>query len=202
MLESDSLERIMAWQNTHKEQSKDRILQSAAMLFTHHGFEQISINQVMKKAELTRGAFYSHFSSKSDLYAQAITKASQVAYQRKPTNCPQSMEDFAQYYLSSQHRDNNNEQACPLAFLVSDISQQDAQVKATYTKTLQAFIQQAQALTGSREKALQSAVLMIGGLALSRALDDKDFSNELLSACKKGVSSLTSQSSSEVTNVS
>lgn len=192
----------MAWQNTHKEQSKDRILQSAAMLFTHHGFEQISIDQVMKKAELTRGAFYSHFSSKSDLYAQAITKASQVAYQRKPTNSPQNMEDFAQYYLSTQHRDNNNEQACPLAFLVSDISQQDAQVKATYTKTLQAFIQQAQALTGSREKALQSAVLMIGGLALSRALDDKDFSNELLTACKKGVSSLTSQLSSETADVS
>jgi len=191
----------MAWQNTHKEQSKERILQSAAMLFTHHGFEQISIDQVMKKAELTRGAFYSHFSSKSELYAQAITKASQVAYQRKPVNCPQNMDDFAQYYLSTQHRDNNNEQACPLAFLVSDISQQDAQVKATYTKTLQAFIQQAQALTGNREKALQSAVLMIGGLALSRALDDKDFSNELLAACKKGVSSLTSLSTYEATDV-
>jgi TetR/AcrR family transcriptional repressor of nem operon len=192
----------MAWQNTHKEQSKDRILQSAAMLFTHHGFEQISIDEVMKKAELTRGAFYNHFSSKSDLYAQAITKASQVAYHRKPINCPQNMNDFAQYYLSAEHRDNNNEQACPLAFLVSDISQQDTQVKATYTKTLQAFIAQAQALTGSREKALQSTVLMIGGLALSRALDDKDFSNELLSACKNGVHSLTSQASSEARDVS
>ncbi len=201
MIENGELERVMAWQETHKEQSKDRILQSAAMLFTHHGFEQISIDQVMKKAELTRGAFYSHFSSKSDLYAQAITKASQVAYQRKPINCPQNMEDFAQYYLSTQHRDNSNEQACPLAFLVSDISQQDAQVKATYTRTLQAFIEQAQALTGSREKALQSAVLMIGGLALSRALDDKGFSNELLEACQKGVYSLTSQSTNEAENV-
>jgi len=192
---------VMAWQETHKEQSKDRILQSAAMLFTHHGFEKISIDQVMKKAELTRGAFYSHFSSKSDLYAQAITKASKVASQRKPINCPQNMEDFAQYYLSNQHRDNKNEQACPLAFLVSDISQQDAQVKAAYTKTLQAFIAQAQSLTKSREKALQSAVLMIGGLALSRALDDKDCSNELLAACQKGVASLTSFTKNEVTDV-
>ena len=56
----------MAWQDTHKAQSKDRILTSAAMLFTHHGFEKISIDQVMKNAELTRGAFYSHFKSKSD----------------------------------------------------------------------------------------------------------------------------------------
>lgn len=112
----------MAWQQTHKKESKDRILQSAAMLFTHHGFEQISIDQVMKNAALTRGAFYSHFSSKSDLYAQAIAKAAQLAYKRKPVNGPQKMKDFSQYYLSAEHRDNSCEQACPLAFLVSDIN--------------------------------------------------------------------------------
>ncbi len=192
----------MAWQETHKEQSKDRILASAAMLFTHHGFEKISIDQVMKKAELTRGAFYSHFSSKSDLYAQAISKAAKVAYKRKPVDCPINMKDFAQYYLSSQHRDDELKQACPLAFLVSDISQQDSQVKATYTKTLQAFITQAESLTVDREKALQSVVLMIGGLALSRALNDKDFSDELLEACKTGVTSLTSLPNQEATDVS
>lgn len=183
----------MAWQETHKQQSKDRILDSAAMLFTHHGFEKISIDQVMQKAELTRGAFYSHFSSKSDLYAQAISKAAQVAYKRKPQNCPQNMEDFAQYYLSQQHRDEHDKQACPLAFLVSDISQQDSQVKATYTRTLQAFIAQAEQLTEDRQSALQGAVMMIGGLALSRALDDSDLSDELLAACKEGVMALTKE---------
>ena len=188
----------MAWQETHKEQSKDRILESAAMLFTHHGFEKISIDQVMKNAELTRGAFYSHFSSKSDLYAQAIRKAATVAFQRKPVNCPQNMKSFAQYYLSAEHRDDQYEQACPLAFLVSDINQQDSQVKATYTKTLQAFIAQAESLSSSREKALQSAVLMIGCLSLSRALDDESFSNELLSACQSGVTSLTNNEGNDV----
>ncbi|WP_019029316.1 TetR/AcrR family transcriptional regulator [Colwellia piezophila] len=188
----------MAWQETHKEQSKDRILASAAMLFTQQGFEKISIDQVMKKAELTRGAFYSHFKSKSDLYAQAIKKAATVAYQRKPVNCPQDMNKFSQYYLSPEHRDDQYKQACPLAFLVSDISQQDSQVKATYTTILQAFIEQAELLCQSREKALQSAVLMIGGLALSRALADNNFSNELLAACQVGVTSLTEKESHDV----
>lgn len=186
----------MAWQETHKEQSKDRILASAAMLFTHNGFEQISIDQVMKKAELTRGAFYSHFTSKSDLYAQAIRKASQVAYKRRPIDCPKNLNDFAQYYLSKEHRDNEHKQACPLAFLVSDISQQDNQVKATYTQVMKKFVKQAQSITQDREKALQSAVLMIGGLALSRALSDRSFSNELLSACQVGVTSLSKEEES------
>ncbi|PKI16521.1 TetR/AcrR family transcriptional regulator [Colwellia sp. 12G3] len=188
----------MAWQETHKEKSKNRILTSAAMLFTHHGFEKISIDQVMKNAELTRGAFYSHFSSKSDLYAQAISKAGTEAYKRKPVNCPLNMKDFAKYYLSKEHRDNNYQQPCPLAFLVSDINQQDDQVKETYTKTLRSFIDQAQSLTVSREKALQSAVLMIGGLALSRALDDEKFSDELLAACKLGVNSLSNEEDRDV----
>lgn len=188
----------MAWQETHKEQSKDRILKSAAMLFTHHGFEKISIDQVMKNAELTRGAFYSHFRSKSDLYAQAISKGAKVASKRKPENCLQDMKAFAKYYLSTEHRDNNYEQACPLAFLVSDINQQDNQVKETYTKTLKAFMQQAQSLSNNREKTLQSVVLMIGGLAVSRALDDEEFSNELLAACKAGVTSLSKEEGTDV----
>ena len=47
----------MAWHKTHKEQSKDKILRSAAMLFTHHGFDKISIDQIMKVAKMTRGCF-------------------------------------------------------------------------------------------------------------------------------------------------
>ncbi len=193
MVNKDKWSIEMAWQETHKEQSKDRILKSAAMLFTHHGFEKISIDQVMKNAELTRGAFYSHFSSKSDLYAQAISTAAKVASKRKPVSCPKNMKDFAHYYLSTEHRDNDSEQPCPLAFLVSDINQQDNKVKATYTKTLEAFVEQVQSITQSREEALQSTVLMIGGLALSRALDSKEFSNELLAACQVGVTSLTEE---------
>ena len=108
------------------------------------------------------------------------------------------MKEFAQYYLSTKHRDDQYEQACPLAFLVSDINQQDSQVKATYTKTLQAFIAQAESLSSSREKALQSAVLMIGGLALSRVLDDKNLSNELLAACQAGVSTLSNEEGTDV----
>lgn len=179
----------MAWLKTHKEQTKEKILQSAAMLFTHQGFDKVSIDQVMSKAELTRGAFYSHFTSKSDLYAQAIIKAAQVAQKRKPTEQPKTIEEFGQYYLTRQHRDDSLKQACPLAFLVSDITQQNEQVKTTYTKVLNRFILQAEKHSKSREQALQNAVLMIGGLAISRALNDTNFSDELLQACKAGLAS-------------
>ncbi|MBU2893485.1 TetR/AcrR family transcriptional regulator [Colwellia sp. D2M02] len=177
----------MAWHKTHKENSKDKILTSAAMLFTQGGFEQVSIDDVMKNAQLTRGAFYSHFRSKSDLYAQAIAKAAQNAQQRRPESSKADMALYAQYYLSKQHRDDDLAQGCPLAFLVSDITQQDEQVRQAYTETLQRFIAQAEQSIETREQTLQSVVMMIGGLAISRALNDTNLSNEILAACQQGV---------------
>jgi TetR/AcrR family transcriptional repressor of nem operon len=180
----------MAWQKKHKENSKDKILESAALLFTQQGFDKISIDTVMHKAKLTRGAFYSHFSSKSDLYAQAIKKAAQQAQLRRSEQSKYDMSLYAQYYLSTQHRDDDLQQGCPLAFLVSDITQQDEQVRAVYTETLQRFIKQAEQSSENRQQALQSVVLMIGGLAISRAINDKVLSDEVLTACQQGIKSV------------
>ena len=44
--------------------------------------------------------------------------------------------------------------------------------------------------TEDQQKALQSVVLMIGGLAISRALNDKDLSNNLLTACQKAITEI------------
>ena len=154
-------------------------------------FDKISIDQVMKKAQLTRGAFYSHFLSKSDLYAQALSKGAQVAYQRAPNNEALDMGEYAQYYLSPEHRDDCLQQPCPLAFLVSDINQQEKQVKKTYTQSFERFVKLAEQSITNKEQALQSAALMIGGLAIARALDDKQLSGDLLKACQTGVIALT-----------
>jgi TetR/AcrR family transcriptional repressor of nem operon len=178
----------MAWNKAHKQQTKDKILTSAAKLFAHNGFEKISIDQVMQDAKLTRGAFYSHFKSKSDLYSQALIKGATVAQTRKPKNSNASLINIAQYYLSQTHRDECEEPPCPLAFLVSDISQQDEDIKNTYTKMFKGFVKQANEHTEDQQKALQSAVLMIGGLAISRALSDENLSNDLLTACQKAIS--------------
>lgn len=69
----------MGWSASQKQQSRERILQSAAELFTREGFENVGINDVMQHAGMTRGAFYNHFSSKSELYAEAILAAANTA---------------------------------------------------------------------------------------------------------------------------
>jgi TetR/AcrR family transcriptional repressor of nem operon len=57
-----------------REQIRQKIIQSAALLFNRHGFTAVSIDDIMAGAGLTRGGFYSYFGSKSELYAEAISR--------------------------------------------------------------------------------------------------------------------------------
>lgn len=52
-----------------------RILESAAKRFMDDGFAGASIRQICKDAGVTNGAFYAHFESKEDLFAQLVEPA-------------------------------------------------------------------------------------------------------------------------------
>jgi len=62
----------MPYPPEHRERTRARIVRSAMTLFNRHGLESVSIDDVMAHAGLTRGGFYRHFKTKSDLYAEAI----------------------------------------------------------------------------------------------------------------------------------
>lgn len=56
----------------HRPAVKRKIIDSARKLFNRHGFESVSLHQIMSGAGLTPGGFYSYFKSKSDLYAEVL----------------------------------------------------------------------------------------------------------------------------------
>ena len=181
----------MAWHKTHKKNTKDKILTSAATLFTTLGFDNVSIDKVMKNADMTRGAFYAHFNSKSDLYAQALVKAATLASETITSGCANTLDGVTQRYLSKEHRDERFEISCPIAFLVTDINQQEDTVKSAYTNIFRGFVKSIESQTQNHELALQSAVLMIGGLALSKALNDKSLSDKVLSSSLNAIKQIT-----------
>ena len=55
----------------HHEETRAKI-RSARKLFNRLGFDRVSIDAIMADAGLTRGAFYSYFNTKSDLYAEVL----------------------------------------------------------------------------------------------------------------------------------
>jgi hypothetical protein len=61
-----------AYSAGHRAQVRKKIIQSARQLFNRHGFENVSLAQIMSGAGLTHGGFYKYFKSKSDLYAEVL----------------------------------------------------------------------------------------------------------------------------------
>jgi TetR/AcrR family transcriptional regulator, transcriptional repressor for nem operon len=48
--------------------SEERSFRALGALFNRHGFDKVSVTQIMAGAGFTHGGFYSYFKSKNDLY--------------------------------------------------------------------------------------------------------------------------------------
>lgn len=183
----------MPWPSEQKARSRERILQSAFALFAARGYDKVTISDVMREAQLTHGGFYSHFRSKQELYAEAITAGGRASAQAKLQDSPSAGLERLTYlvraYLSEAHV-RQDHTPCPLAFLATDVANGEEAVRGAYTqafKRLVAFINKA--LPGDtparRERALAVSALMIGGVAVARALDDERTVKALLDACSE-----------------
>ena len=62
----------MPYPTGHRAAVRKRIIDSARKLVNRHGFECVSLDQIMAGAGLTHGVFYRYFKSKSDLYAEVL----------------------------------------------------------------------------------------------------------------------------------
>src|ERR1700758_4044983 len=62
----------MPYTAEHKQKTRTRIVECARELFNRRGFTEVSIDEIMQRAGLTRGGFYNHFQTKEELFAEAI----------------------------------------------------------------------------------------------------------------------------------
>lgn len=186
----------MPYSKKHKEITRKKILDSAITLFSTKGFDQVSIDDLMKDAGLTRGAFYAHFESKQAVYAKAIiagAKKSRITHPKpKELTEEEWMKNLLFGYLSVDHI-TQKISPCPLAFLVTDIANNEDEVKATYTKmykilnkTIEAQLDKnPNCLKPSKEEIFATTAMMIGGVAISRALNDDITTEKLLNSCRE-----------------
>lgn len=183
----------MPYAKTHKQDTRLKILDSAVELFTSRGYENTSIDDVMTHARLTRGAFYAHFASKSELYAEALLSA--AARTRLASTLPEEdgertwIAGLVREYLSRAHVDGAGTR-CPLAFLVTDVAVREAPVRRTYTRIFKKMNERIRRATRryaacDEQDVLATTAMMIGAVAIGRALDDPAAVNQLLAGCRR-----------------
>ena len=178
----------------HRLAVKRNIVESARRLFNRHGFDNVSIQQIMAGAGLTHGGYYSYFKSKSDLYAEVLG-----CFFTDPNwkSCWEGVEvDLAsadvgpqvvRAYLSRQHFEDV-ENSCPMVALPSDVARGGKGAKRAFETVFKAMVSvlDCSAIENGRPRpatARAIAALCVGGMVVARAMVSRDAADELRDAC-------------------
>jgi TetR/AcrR family transcriptional repressor of nem operon len=182
----------MRYPINRKRRTRERILGAAAALFRRHGYSATGVDAVMASAGLTAGAFYSHFRSKQVLLAKALGAAFRQSRgdwqnQLKGLRGRRWVRGFAAFYLGECHRDAAD-LGCPMPALTPEIGRSGGASRAVFEQHLRDLVgtvaQQVNSTTPDRAHAISAIALSVGGLMLARAVKDRGFSDEILSACR------------------
>ena len=177
----------MPYTAKHKQDTRQRILESARRLFNSKGFAEVSIGEIMENAGLTHGGFYRHFNDKSELYAEAVQwflcEEAPKPWQRPRRGAARKSraQRIVDAYFSLDHFDDR-ESCCPLIGLPSDVSRGSDAVKAAYQDVLEKLLGLLQAdLAGpdARERALSLVALCVGGMVVARSVEDPALAHDL-----------------------
>ncbi|CAH0261604.1 HTH-type transcriptional regulator AcrR [Agrobacterium fabrum] len=175
----------MPYSRQHTSRTRQRILDSAVLLFSRHGYDGVTLDELMQEAGLTRGAFYAHFTSKQNVYVEAMRHAAThgpMAALNEQTG-EQSLKDMIRGYLDMGHVRQDGP-LCLLAFLVTDITNQQPEIRDIYKQIFEDLISRVTKLkmTEEPDTVLALTALMIGGVAVARALNDDELSTRVLNS--------------------
>jgi len=178
----------------HRAAVKKNIIDSTRKLFNRHGFESVSLNQILAGAGLTHGVFYSYFKSKSDLYAAVLG-----CFFMDPEwkSCWEGVHvdlssadvgpQVVRAYLSRQHFEDV-ENSCPMVALPTDVARSGESARRAFETVFKAMVSVLERSLIEKGRLRQTtarsiAALAIGGMIVARTVVDRSLADELLSAC-------------------
>ena len=177
---------FMRYPVTETAEKHNRIVQEASRLFRERGFEDVTVAEIMKKAGLTHGAFYSHFESKEALMAAAVEYGMHGILRGVKKSFPtlEGRRAYLDRYLTTKHRDAPGT-GCVMAALSGEI-RNEPEVKGTFTANLKEIFS---AMGGERREAMATLATLVGAISLARAVDDEMLSQQILRSVRKTLNS-------------
>jgi AcrR family transcriptional regulator len=150
----------------------------------------------MADAGLTRGAFYSYFDGKSDLYAEVLGCFFTDPHFRSRWEgvevdlaSAEAGPQIVLAYLSRRHFENV-EDSCPMVALPGDVARSDARVKTAFEKVFRGMVSvlagEVKGRARRREDAAMAiAALCVGGMVVARSMGDPGFADRLREAATR-----------------
>jgi TetR/AcrR family transcriptional repressor of nem operon len=176
----------------HRGVVKAKIIRSARRLFNRHGFDNVSIQQIMLGAGLTHGGFYTYFRSKSSLYTKVLgcfftDPEWKNHWEEVDVASSQAAAQVVKAYLSRQHFEDV-ENSCPMVALPTDVMRSGDDAKRAFEEVFAAMVGLLERNVSDekqkrRAKAQAVAALCVGGMVVARAIEDRVVADELREAC-------------------
>lgn len=185
----------MRYAKDRREKSRAAILHVAARRFREKGFRASGIDDVMGAAGFTAGGFYSHFESKSTLLAEALRSSLSSGRERLFSSLAnlegvEWLRAVVARYLSRSHRDDPGT-GCPLPALAGEIAREGEFPRRALEEYLRGLVAEISARApgapglSPEDRVLATVALLTGALALSRAVEDRELSDRILSAARR-----------------
>jgi AcrR family transcriptional regulator len=192
----------MRYPSDQKAKARQAILQAGASALRTSGFKGIGVDGLAASAGVTSGAFYSNFSNKEALLEEVIE-----TYLGEPFIDSESgslaerqdrLKEWLAMYISADHR-ADPASGCVMPTLSADVARSNPQIRDTYKRRMLALVRKmSNALDTAgpdRERRAWSIVaMMIGAIAIARAMPDGEEANRALdSALQTAIALVTSR---------
>lgn len=184
----------MPWAADYKSQTRARIVAAAAVALRAKGVSGVGVADVMAEAGLTHGGFYSHFSSKDDLLAQALEHANRqslalLGASLDTASAEKGLHAVVDAYLSPWHVAHVDD-GCPVAAVGPEVARAGGRMRRNLGRFIRerldwlgGLIRGGRRTRAQEEQVVGTLACMVGGLILARAVGEKD-SAALLEACR------------------
>lgn len=181
----------MRYPPAHKAATRRRILDAASQAFRERGVAETGVDDVMRRAGMTHGGFYAHFSDKTELVAEACAAAfdaavpnlDRIAAAPTPSARARLLIDS---YLGSRHRDNRGS-GCFVVAVGADMVRLRGAARAGYSRGFGQHLERLGAALRldpdpqrNREQVMLLMSSLVGALLFARAIDDPAASDAML----------------------
>jgi len=185
-----------------KIETKERILDAANRTFKEKGFSGIGVDGLAKEAGVTSGAFYVHFKSKVEAFRASVSSGLKDFHEGinsfKKENGNKWWHEFSKFYMGEKRQCNLNE-SCGLQSFSSEVGRFDGDTKLLYEEELKKIINTASTdllNEKDKEKVWANISMLVGGLTIARAVEDKDLADEISRAIENNLHDIKYKKSS------
>jgi AcrR family transcriptional regulator len=178
----------MRYPSDQKARAKEAILQAGARALRTNGFNGIGVDGLAASAGVTSGAFYSNFSNKEALLEEVIEACVGEPFIDSESGSlaqrQERLRDWLAMYISAEHR-ADAASGCVMPTLSADVARANPQIRAAYKrKMLELVRKMSNVLDGAepdrRMRAWSIIAMMVGAVAISRAMPDGEAADQAL----------------------